>query len=303
MKKEIKSLQEIIKSLNSLKGVDIPDARGLLRHLLKHTLNLTDSKSGFVVKKKRSKFYPQIHAGSYNSEKIEKSLSDIKDKLQENKNREYLKGKIIYKIKTKKRQTFLLVITSKNEIIPEKEEIFKYFLKACANILENAENYKKYLEKEKIAAIGLAANMLIHDFKNPLGAIESISSVIKESSTDDVVLECVDIIKEATEGLNCMIKEILDFSKGKKNLDMEKTRIDDLIKKVRDILCCLLEDSNVKFEATCNIKEEILIDRKKLERVLVNLIRNSVEALKTKKGERKITLKVEKKNEKELYSL
>jgi len=303
VKKEVKSLQEVIKHLSTLKGIDLSDAKELLKNLLKHTMNITGMKSAFLVKSRRNKFYPQIHCGAYNLEKIEGFLRDFAGKLDDNQNKEYIKGKFIYKINADRKQTFWLFIPSRTIPGEENKEIFRLFLKASANILENAENCKKYLEKEKIAAIGLAANMLIHDFKNPLGAIESITTVIKETSVDETVLECVDIIREATEGLNSMIKEILDFSRGKKDLELESTSLSGLIIKIEELLSSQLSQNRIKFEVKCFLKEEIIVDKKKLERVLINLIRNSIEALKGKKKDKKITLQIEKKKTKVRFSL
>jgi len=100
-----------------------------------------------------------------------------------------------------------------------------------------------------------------------------------------------------------MIKEILDFSRGKKDLDLESTSLPGLIIKIEELLSSQLSQNRIKFEVRCLLKEEIIVDKKKLERVLINLIRNSIEALKGKKKDKKITLQIEKKKTKVRFSL
>ncbi len=304
MDKEIKSLQQILKSISSLNGIDISDAGKFLLTLLKHTLILTNTGSAFLVKKKRTRFYPQVNSGSYSNEKIQEILKKLSPLIDPDKEKQYIEGKLVYTLVTKKPNRFLLFIrTDLKEIPEEHDKTFQLYLKAATNIIENAENYKKYLEKEKIAAIGLAANMIIHDFKNPLASIENITNLIKETSKDDIVAECVDIINDAVEELNALIREVLDFSKGKKDLDIQNISISDLILKVRGLLANKLKDNNIIFEVESLFDMDIMADRKKLERVIVNLIRNSIEALKGKKQEKKITLKIEKQEDKARFSI
>ncbi len=62
MDKEIKSLQQILKSISSLNGIDISDAGKFLLTLLKHTLILTNTGSAFLVKKREPGFTPRLTA-------------------------------------------------------------------------------------------------------------------------------------------------------------------------------------------------------------------------------------------------
>ncbi|HPZ08295.1 MAG TPA: HAMP domain-containing sensor histidine kinase [Candidatus Eremiobacteraeota bacterium] len=304
MNREIKSLQQIFKIISSISGIDVPDIKKLLQTLLKHTLNLTNISNAFLVKEKRGKFYPQLHIGSYNDKKIDEILSRLSSQIDLHKEKQYIGDNLlIYTIETRKSNRFIIFLKSSSSISDEYEKTFILYLKAAANVIETGENYKKYLEKEKIAAIGLAANMIIHDFKNPLASIENIINLIKETSQDEVIIECVDIIYDAVEELNLLTREILDFSKGKKALELQNTSVPCLISNVREHLQLQLEENNIFFESICLFDNEIIADKKKLERVLINLIRNSIEALKSKKQEKKIIIKVEKTDENIRFSL
>jgi signal transduction histidine kinase len=302
--KEIKSLQQVLKSISSLNGIDISEAGKLLQSLLKHALILTNINSAFLVKKKRTRFYPQVNSGSYSDKKIQEILKNLSPEIEPDKEKQHIEEKLVYTLVTKKSNRFLLFLKTKTGDIPEEhEKTFLLYLKAATNIIENAENYKKYLEKEKITAIGLAANMIIHDFKNPLASIENITNLIKETSKDDIIAECVDIINDAVEELNALIREVLDFSKGKKDLDIQSTSISDMILKVRGLLANKLKENNITFEVESLFDMDVMADRKKLERVVINLIRNSIEALKGKKQEKKITLKIEEYEDKVRFSI
>ena len=188
----------------------------------------------------------------------------------------------------------------------DKEPIYIYlytvviYFVACIliNLLDKSEkvidlNFTiKMLEKEKLLRNSLFK--VTHEIKNPIAVCKGYLDMI---DTNDLkqVNKYIQIIKgEINRTLNIM-NDFLDLTKLKIN-----NSILDIVMLVEDTCCCaeaLAENNNIELE--CNIpEEEILIegDYERLKQVLLNIIKNSIEALKDRNNP-KIILSITRKNE------
>lgn len=137
------------------------------------------------------------------------------------------------------------------------------------------------LKLEKLATIGEFATMVAHDLRNPLTSIRNASFYIKnkcphQASTEcKTALEMVDTIERETLFANDIINELLDLVTSRK-LQKNRQNVSEIIE--HSIMANHVPE-NVKIERNLAEKTFVIADRKQLERVFLNLIKNAVQAM------------------------
>jgi PAS domain S-box-containing protein len=153
--------------------------------------------------------------------------------------------------------------------------------KAEVQALEAA---KKLKDAERLAAIGATAGMVGHDIRNPLqaitgdvflakGELESLS----ESEAKTNSLESLGEIEKNVDYINKIVQDLQDFARPLNPKTEEtdvKQVIDNFIKKSNSI------PKNVKIDVQiADSARKIMADTYYLNRILYNLITNSVQAM------------------------
>ncbi len=149
------------------------------------------------------------------------------------------------------------------------------------------------------------ANMS-HELRTPLNSILLLSRLLSDNNhkhlnTDEV--EYARVIKSSGNGLLNLINEILDLSKietGKMDLDIENTKIKEVLDGLKSLFTEVAKEKNIKFsiKTSEDIPEFIETDKMRLEQVLKNLISNALKF--TSKGIVSVEVKICPKNNKYL---
>ncbi|RME62281.1 MAG: sensor histidine kinase [Candidatus Dadabacteria bacterium] len=168
----------------------------------------------------------------------------------------------------------------------------KYFdLQKEVNRL-NALLSKKEKEVEqvkKLASVGKMAAVLAHEIRTPLGAMKLYLSLLEEKMSfkqDKETSQYVQGLKRGIKSLENLVCNILCFS-GSKKLSLEPVRLDLLFKALIKELSSLYP--GVSFKLSVKGDTYILGSREGLERAFLNIITNSIEAVK-KEGEIKVII-------------
>ena len=134
---------------------------------------------------------------------------------------------------------------------------------------------------EKAAAIGNLVNTIVHDCRTPLTVIKGFASFLTEfEPPPEKLKECLHLINSEVERLEKMIDEILDFPMaGKSSLALEQVNIDEFVSDSCVEIKALLQGSQVKLVQNLKSNAEVLLDRNKMRRALLNLIANAQEAI------------------------
>jgi len=159
---------------------------------------------------------------------------------------------------------------------------------------------KKINNSQKMEAIGVLAGGIAHDFNNIISGIMVAAEVIKANSNQSQELEEIVQIIDASNRAKKLVKRIIAFSKG---VEEDKKNI-DLISLVEGII--QLVKPTIK-------TDKIIIDFKykgnypvygvytQIEQVIMNILRNSLQALNNE-GKVKINIRnVKIKNDKILF--
>jgi signal transduction histidine kinase len=156
--------------------------------------------------------------------------------------------------------------------------VFTGIFAAVAYFLADREREKsKRTERERqLAAIGQVATVIVHDLKNPLISILGFARRIRERK-GDVTLGALKI-EDSAQNMQRIVNSVLDFSKPLL-MDFKDEEIRDTIYRSAD--SCRTKADGRSVTLTMHLPSVPItasIDHIHIERALINLIDNAVEA-------------------------
>ncbi|TBR22407.1 cyclic nucleotide-binding domain-containing protein [bacterium] len=159
------------------------------------------------------------------------------------------------------------------------------FLRRTVGYLKDANERfaSEHLRKGKLELVGEMARSIIHDFRNPLGTVDLVASLLTEKHDDPQTQASCKSVHRQVERMAGMLQDLLDFASGEVTLDLRPVRIDDLLQEVRDSTASRLRHSG----ATLKLVAEpfvCMMDDRRILRSLENLIQNSIQAFAGKPG-------------------
>ena len=144
------------------------------------------------------------------------------------------------------------------------------------------ETQEKLIQSEKLAGLGMLANNIVHEIGNPLAAIgNSIQVLQKKIKLEGKLEELMNIMSWETDRMIRIINDLREFSKPRK-LNLVKSDIRDVVKKAVSVInqnVELIFGKDIKFNAPAEFPD-VYIDPDSIEQVLINLIKNAVQASK-----------------------
>lgn len=149
------------------------------------------------------------------------------------------------------------------------------------------ELMNQMISKNRLMAIGLAASKIIHDIKSPLTVIVLIAQLL-ESLYPEGAEHTENIIKQ-TRLVDQMVREILDFARGVESDPLiQKVDLDSFFGEIKRTYGTSLKGRDINFVIENKVNESVYFDEHRLRRVILNLLKNSAEAL-VDKGEIRLT--------------
>lgn len=157
-------------------------------------------------------------------------------------------------------------------------KFLNYFLSESKNVINLHMNLKEF-EKDKNMKINLFK--ITHEIKNPLAVIKGYLSMFdvnnKEKST-----KYIKIIKsEVNRSLN-LLSDFMEFTKIK--INTSNVIFNDLMDDIKEVLIPFFNAKNVKYNFNIEANIEINIDYNRIKQVLINVIKNAVEACPNNMG-------------------
>jgi signal transduction histidine kinase len=132
--------------------------------------------------------------------------------------------------------------------------------------------------REKMETIGTVAAELTHDFNNVLNTITINTSLAREiGGYSSQVGDCIDQISDAVNKSAGLIQRLMQL--GRQDLHLRALDVNDVVRNVVRLTQSLLREN---IDLTLDLQEDLPAvygDSSQLERVLVNLIVNALEAM------------------------
>ncbi len=149
-------------------------------------------------------------------------------------------------------------------------------------VIQNSLAYQRMQERDRLAAIGQMAARLAHEVKNPLGAIKGAAQLLAEpgpgAELDPATREFVGIIIEEVDRLDRVVGSVLDYARPSKG----HPAAIDLNAVARRTIQILASDRHGFASIELKLAEDlprVQIDAEQLRQVLMNLIRNAIQAM------------------------
>ncbi len=167
----------------------------------------------------------------------------------------------------------------------EKVYLLKLFLASAGQALENVRLQEAILQSEKLTALGGALATIVHDLRNPVGNIQSlcdlVDSAVAENRTDEV-RELIPLVRDASADAMGIVNDVLDFTR-KAKIEPGSVTLGDLGRQLEAKTRHLFASGPVKLALVVPTDGVIVVDAAKLQRGVVNLIKNACEVLEAKR--------------------
>ena len=151
------------------------------------------------------------------------------------------------------------------------------------------EAQEQLLKSERLAAIGEIAAMVGHDLRNPLTSIAGATYYLKtklEQKMDKTAKDMVELIEKDIKYSDKIISDLLRYSR-EIHLELTETTPKSITKHA---LTSIKVPKNIRISNLTDNKPKIKIDAQKMNRVLVNITKNAIDAM-PKGGKLTITSK------------
>ncbi len=161
----------------------------------------------------------------------------------------------------------------------EDESFLKAFSVNAAIAIENSRIALQMVQSERLSAVGRMAGTIVHDIKNPMSTIRIYAQVLKKKAGNEEAADLVDQIIKQIDRLVNMAQEVLDFSRGVTQLNLQPVKFDEFLSGVILFLEKDLEKKNVELSVKNDYPGEVEIDAEKMTRVILNIAGNAGDAM------------------------
>ena len=158
--------------------------------------------------------------------------------------------------------------------------------KIAKEVAKNREKDKQIIQQSRLAQMGEMISMIAHQWRQPLAAISSTTSTIILKATlnkleNTQAIELATKISDYTQHLSSTINDFRDFFKPTK--EKKDTSYNEIINSTLDIIETSLVNNNIKIVKDLKSTKVLHTYPNELKQVLLNLLKNSKDALLEKK--------------------
>lgn len=158
----------------------------------------------------------------------------------------------------------------------------KYFVIGLMNSLSLVLENLKREEEKQMTLIGQMASGIIHDLKNPISILRGYADYLLNFSDkcdkEDQDRVFKSILKQSDYMIQ-MVNDILDFARGEMKLNIQEYSIREHIENTVAYMEKALTERHIQLDFQLDFDGEIAIDVDRFKRVILNLMKNAVEAI------------------------
>jgi two-component system NtrC family sensor kinase len=179
----------------------------------------------------------------------------------------------------------ILAITSTEEHFnQEKLYLVELFVENAVRAVKTSELQTQLIQNERLSAVGQAIGMVMHDIRTPISQIDGMAQMIEaDPANAEMNSELSVLMRESTAHAYDIIHDVLDFTKDAK-VNLSTVNVNSFLKgniKRAEADIAKNHEGKVTIVADLSTNDgfQIMLDSKKMDRVLINLINNAVEVL------------------------
>lgn len=150
-------------------------------------------------------------------------------------------------------------------------------------IIEDVTEFERMQQRlilsEKLASVGLLAAGVAHEINNPLEIIQNYLSFIRYNFPEDRLLSVVDTIQNEIVNISGIVSNLVSFS-DKRSTDFEIVDVDEVVAEIIGLLKYNAQYKRIEVDCKPSAKcLRLSVNRNELKQVILNLIKNSFEAM------------------------
>jgi signal transduction histidine kinase len=131
---------------------------------------------------------------------------------------------------------------------------------------------------EKLALVGELAAGMAHEIRNPLTTIRGFCQILNKSSEYENHREIFDLVMQSVDHIDSILKETLMLARPQQ-IKLNKVNLQDILKETHNFMVSESLFREVNLELELEGKEAFVMgDSVHLKQVLINVIKNSLEA-------------------------
>jgi two-component system sensor kinase FixL len=154
-----------------------------------------------------------------------------------------------------------------------------FFTGIVRDLTETKRLQEQIIRSERLAALGRSVAEITHEIKSPLMLIGGFAQQLSRTISDEKGLQKLHIIMQEVERLERLLAELRDFYLPA-SIASDKVDVEDLQEETLSMVRKECRENNVKVELQVDKGARLVAgDRNKLKQVLLNLFKNSVDAM------------------------
>ena len=148
-----------------------------------------------------------------------------------------------------------------------------------SNVAELKKTRNSFVQAEKLASIGTLTSGIGHEINNPLSGIKNcINRIAKDPSNLEQNILYLDLIKEATDKIEHVVQQLLNFSR-KQDVVFEKINPAEVLDNSIELAVYKLKKSNIEIKHSLCCIQFVNASVNHLGQVFLNLFLNAIDAI------------------------
>jgi two-component system sensor histidine kinase HydH len=199
-----------------------------------------------------------------------------------------LRSAVVIGIRTEGRQLLGLLVVADDRIrdafSPEDMALLEALSAAIGVVVENSRLYTELKTRDRLAVLGRMAAGLAHEIRNPLGAIKGAAQLLADPSPgatelDEPAREFVGIILEEVERLDRVVGSVLDLARQSTEV-VAPVDVNAVVQRTLQVMSAEWTEEGFGVDHELDYAlPRAAIAPEQLQQVLMNLLRNAMEAM------------------------
>ncbi len=159
------------------------------------------------------------------------------------------------------------------------QEIVEALAGHASVAIENARLTERTLLSERLTVLGRMVSSIVHDLRGPLAGIRAAAQYLSSSGGEAKASRMLGLIMDEVDRMSEMTQEVLEFCRGEISLHLSEWHLESFLKEFAEKLCDEMEGHPVEVALDLEKEARVRLDKRRMERVLRNLIRNALDAM------------------------